>query len=411
MERVESIPIIDVHSHIDGNHPNVKGVKDIVFYEYIMNELRSAGMNVDRFYTTLADELILEALPYFKLIRNTSSYWCLTTILKQLYNFKEDITVDNWKKLFEAIRSKSDDDNWYKEILRRDAKIEKTILTLRYDDAIPTYDQAFFIGSLRIDSLVNVTNEAVKRVEKSVGRSISDLNELEHGIESLFKKFEGHCAAIAAYFPPDTRFRAGNRSYIRKIFRELLTKQKLDPSKYDVLRSYIVEYILDLCQQKALPFQVMLGIRRPVQGAAPPDYAITGFESEMVSSFCPLLDKFKNVNFDFFLASRVASHDLTVVAKNYPNVFVSGYWWYAFYPDIMKEIFRERLQMLPYSKINAFFSDAPVVEWSVGKASMARLQLSSVLAEMLEKHYYSEGLAMEIAHSVLYDNPKRLYRL
>lgn len=404
--------MIDVHSHIDARHPNAKDVKEIVFYEYIMNELRSAGMNIEPSSdSTPADELILKALPFFKQIRNTSSYWCLTTILKHLYNFRDEMTAENWKTLFETIRSKFGNDGWYRDILTRDVKIEKTLLTFRYDEDIPAYDQDFFVGSLRIDSLVNVTGEAVERLEETAGISIGSLNEFEDGIERMVSKFKGHCAAITAYFPPDIRFREANRSSSKRIFRELIIKRKLGSLKKEVLRSYIVERILHFCQENALPFQVMLGVRKPVSGAAPPDYAIAGFEGEMVSSFCPILERFKSLNFDFFLASRIASHELTVLAKNYPNVYVTGYWWYTFYPSIMKDFLRERLEMLPYSKISAFFSDAPVVEWSFGKASLARLQLASVLAEMVDKQYYSESLAKEIAHNVLYDNAKRLYRL
>jgi glucuronate isomerase len=155
----------------------------------------------------------------------------------------------------------------------------------------------------------------------------------------------------------------------------------------------------------------MVGVRRPIVGASPPDYAIAGFETRSLISLCPLFHRFSDVDFDIFLANRVQSHELAVIAKNYPNVYISGYWWYTFYPDIIKQFLRERLQMLPCNKIGGFFSDAYVVEWTYAKASMVRLQLATVLAEMVEEGYYTEDLAKGLAVDLLMRNPEKLYRL
>ncbi len=39
-EFVESIAIVDIHAHIDWNHPHARSPQGILFYHYIATELR-----------------------------------------------------------------------------------------------------------------------------------------------------------------------------------------------------------------------------------------------------------------------------------------------------------------------------------------------------------------------------------
>jgi glucuronate isomerase len=155
----------------------------------------------------------------------------------------------------------------------------------------------------------------------------------------------------------------------------------------------------------------MLGVERPVVGASPPDYAIVANEPSQLLSLCPLFHKYKDVNFDLISASRIQSHELDVIAKNYRNVYVSGFWWYSYYPSIMMERTVEKLQMLPVNKWCAFFSDAQVPEWVFGKAKLVKHQLAITLNDLVEKDYLDLELALEAARSLLYENALEIYHL
>ncbi|MEM4506751.1 MAG: hypothetical protein QXM82_05175, partial [Ignisphaera sp.] len=120
---------------------------------------------------------------------------------------------------------------------------------------------------------------------------------------------------------------------------------------------------------------------------------------------------YSDVKFDVFIADSTLSHQVTVIAKNYPNVYLSGYWWYSMYPEVMKSYLRLRLQMLPYNKIGGFFSDAYVIEWVYGKALLAKKQIAYVLAEMIAEGYIDNDLAIEIAHALLHENATKLYNV
>jgi glucuronate isomerase len=412
-EFVETIPMIDIHSHVDCGHPHAKGPRDILFYHYIATELRSAGMPFELISSDLpVEDAVKNALPFFLLIKNTSTYWYFVKMLKELYGFGyAEINKGNFKGLLEAIYEGSKQADRYKWILGEKARNEKTFLTFKYDEAEPQYDQRFFVGALRLDPLIcNLDKTSVEALGKATGTSIESIDDFSDSLGCIIRKFS-RCVAATVSFQPEDSFTNPTRLEAAEAFKNFLAKGKLTPKERQTLSSFALRLILSLAENSGLVFQAMLGAKRPVAGAAPPDYAITGFESYTVSSLCSLFHEFSGLKFDVMTATPLLSHQLAVVAKNYPNVCVSGYWWYVFYPTFIKQFLRERLQMLPRNKSNGFFSDAYVVEWSYAKSIMVRLQVATVLAEMVTDGYITMDLAKELAVDLLNRNPRNLYKI
>jgi glucuronate isomerase len=267
------------------------------------------------------------------------------------------------------------------------------------------------VGALRLDPLTsNLSRTSIEGLGKATNKSIKTIDDFTDSLGYLFKKFS-RCVAATVSFQPEDSFTNPSKAEAAEAFKNLLTNDKLSPKEKQALSSFALHLVLSLTEESGFVFQVMLGAKRPVAGAAPPDYAITGFESYTAASLCPLFHEFNGLKFDIITASPLLSHQLAVVAKNYLNVHVSGYWWYAFYPTFIKQFLRERLQMLPRNKSNGFFSDAYVVEWSYAKSIMVRLQVATVLAEMVDDGYITMDLAKELAVDLLNRNPKNLYKL
>jgi len=410
---IDSVQLVDVHCHINGERPAAGDPKEIVFYHYIITELTSAGVPLEAFSSDFSFEQVMRrTLPYFKLIRNTSTHWCLMKMLRDLYGFEGDeINEKNWKDLRDAIISQAKERDWYKAVLTEKTKLRKGFLTFRYDEEIPKYDPDFYVGTLRIEPLINRLNQAdIKGLEGAVNASVESIDDFEDALSLLFKKFST-CVAVTASVLPEETFVEASKAEAEETFKKRLSGLDLNASEMRNVSSFAMSCVLSLAEEYGLPFQFMVGVRRPVVGASPPDYAIAGFETKSLVSLCPLFHRFRNVNFDIFLANKVQCHELAVIAKNYPNVHVSGYWWYTFYPAIIREFLLERLEMLPRNKIGGFFSDAYVVEWTYAKASMVRLQLAKVLAEMVEEGYCTEDLAKDLAVDLLIRNAEHLYKL
>ncbi|MBO3803269.1 MAG: hypothetical protein JTT11_05265 [Candidatus Brockarchaeota archaeon] len=410
MEEISESKIVDIHSHIDPSRPSAKTAADILLYHYLATELRSAGVPEEILSEGKEPEQRAKgAVPYMRLIRNTTTYWCLKRILEDIYGFEGDVTESNYPSLRERIVANSGRADRAEEVLRKRGGIRKTFLTFDYATEPPDHDPSLFAGALRIEPLIGRLSPAsLRNLSKSTGRGVETMGDFEEALTDLFKKFRG-CVAVTASFLPSEFYVKPDRGKARSAFENLLKGGDLAREERNSLSSYALGEILERAAENRVPFQMMVGVTRPVPGASPPDLAITAFEPGMLLSYCQAFHEFKDVEFDVFLANRVQSQELTVIAKNYPNVHVSGYWWYNLYPSIIREILRERLQMLPANKINGFFSDAYVVEWSYGKACLVKSQVARVLAEMVEDGFYSIETAKELATDLLERNPAKLY--
>ncbi len=73
-----------------------------------------------------------------------------------------------------------------------------------------------------------------------------------------------------------------------------------------------------------------------------------------ILSLAEIFGHYREVRFDLMIADELLSHPIAVVAKNYLNVSLSGYWWYSVYPEIIRGNLIRRLQMLPMSKVSGF---------------------------------------------------------
>lgn len=412
MDVVNASEAIDIHSHIDSAHPSARSPGDILLYHYIATELRTAGMPAQVLSEDKAlDDRALGALPYLRLIRNTTTYWCLRKILKDLHDFEDEPSQANYPELRDKVLEGADRGDRAEFILREKAKIGKTFLTFDYAKEAPRHDDSLFVGALRIEPLIGkLSSSSVSALAASTGSNIDTLEEFEDALARLLEKFE-RCVAVTASFLPSEIYIKTQKAETESAFRRLIAGSDLNQESRRALTSYALQAAVRQVGQKRIPFQMMIGVERPVPGAAPPDFAVAAYEPRMLISFCQLFSEFGDVDFDVFLANRIQSHELAVIAKNYPNVHVSGYWWYNLYPTIIREVLRERLQMLPSNKTNGFFSDAYVADWSYGKACLIRSQVAHVLAEMVDDGFYSMKAAEELASELLWKNPAKLYRL
>ena len=121
---LRKILLIDVHTHIDASHMSARGLHDILLYHMVISDLYSAGCPDGARLSDEPDEAetekrIKNALPYIKYIRNTSCYWGMKIILRDLYDWEDDITEENWRRLDIIIRSKSKETAWAEKILNR----------------------------------------------------------------------------------------------------------------------------------------------------------------------------------------------------------------------------------------------------------------------------------------------------
>ena len=120
---------------------------------------------------------------------------------------------------------------------------------------------------------------------------------------------------------------------------------------------------------------------------------------------------FGDARFDLMMASDVLTHETAVLARQFPNVYVSGYWWHNFFPATIEQIIGLRVQMAPMTKVGGFLCDAYYAEWTYGKLQVVKKAMAAALAALVEAGYYDEDELPPILHQILHDTPRDLYDL
>lgn len=409
-ENLTEIPVVDIHTHINPEKPYADSAEKIILYHYIVTELATAGVPRD----VLEKADMAKVLRNMEVIKNTSTFWCLLKILKDLYGLGgEKLKPEDWDEVKRTVESNSKSHGWFEKVLHGKVKARRVFITLDYASPIPNYDPKIFVGGLRIDPLISrLSKESLDKLGKTTGIQISALRDLDEGLNRVFKVFSGHIKTVTVSLQPEDEFKPVNTEAADDSLKRIIGGLPLKQAHLRSLSSYMIHRVASLCEEHDVVFQIMLGVRRPVLGASPPDYAIVAFNPNALTNYCNVLfGRFKDVKFDLILANSIQSHEIAVVAKNYPNVYFSGFWWYSFYPHIMRWGLLERIQMLPRNKVNAFFSDAYVAEWIYGKVLLLKEQLAYALTDMVKHGYYDKSFALEVAEDLLCRNPIALYKL
>jgi len=116
-EGLESIPLLDVHTHVDAGHLAARGLHDILLYHMGISDLVTAGCPSRARLSEDPDDAevearLVEAVPYLRHVRNTSISWGIRIILRDLYGWTEELTEENWRQVHEVVRQRASDPSW-----------------------------------------------------------------------------------------------------------------------------------------------------------------------------------------------------------------------------------------------------------------------------------------------------------
>ncbi|MBU0639273.1 MAG: glucuronate isomerase [Planctomycetes bacterium] len=136
--------------------------------------------------------------------------------------------------------------------------------------------------------------------------------------------------------------------------------------------------VLPLAKEHGLPFAVMLGVRRQVNSTL--RLAGDGVGWADVAALGNLCAAFPDNRFLCTVLARENQHELTVVARKFPNLHVFGCWWFMNTPSLVAETTRMRIELLGHS-FTFQHSDARVLEQLIYKWSHSKTILAQVLTD------------------------------
>ena len=428
-DALADVPMLDAHTHLVGGKLGARGLHDILLYHMAISDLYAAGCPSGARLTEFpgwpteeeAHARIQEALPYLPLVRNTSSSWGVRIILRDLYDWHEPVTADNWKRLDEMVRERADDRAAHHAILDR-VKIERTGTEFARrgageDDERLQYalEWGFFTRCQWGEH-----DTALYELERCWGRSPQSPSPITSGprpattqvirtlddVHAAIRHYVDHIPyddvlAMATHVSTDIDFRPVDD---RQMSEALGRREQAGTRERDIYASYVNEVFLTALEERGrrIVFQFSFA-------AEPMPYETASRLSERsIAQLAEMIGRHPKLHFQCFLAARHANQSLATLARELPNLSLIGCWWHNFFPDVIRQVMAERLDMLPLNKQIGFFSDAYCVEWTYAKAVLIRKQLAHVLARKIAQEQYDRDGALSIARAILYETPQSL---
>lgn len=421
--------MFDAHTHLVGGRLGARGLHDILLYHMVISDLYAAGCPSGARLTQFPDwptreeahQRLAEAIPYLPLCRNTSCSWGVRLVLQDLYDWREPITLDNWQRLDALIRERADDRGWWYSVLDR-SNIRRTCTEIARrgdgsDDARLQYSIEWAFFTRRQWGEFDTALYELERVWGRMPEPPSPIGgDCRPATERTIRTLDDVHAAVAHYvgsFPYDQIISTAT-GFSTDIDYQLVSDAEMaaalsrraqaGPRERDIYASYINEAYLNALEKNGRKIVFQFSI-----GAEPLPFETANLLSQRtIGQIAEMIARHPTLHFQSFLAGRHVNQAFCTLARELPNFSLAGYWWHNFFPDAMRQVMGERLDMLPVNKQVGFFSDAYCVEWTYGKARLVRKQLAQVLAEKVEQGQYSKNDAIEIAKTILYDTPRTL---
>jgi glucuronate isomerase len=432
-EGLAEIPILDIHTHLIGGRLGARGLHDVLLYHMVISDLYAAGCPPGKRLTEYpgcpteqeARDRIEQAIPFLRSIRNTSSYWGVRIILSDLYGWHEPLSAENWRRLDAMIRERADDRSWQHGILDR-LNIQRTGTEIARrgdgedDDRLQYSLEWGFFTRCQWGEFDTALYELERCWGRSpyespspiagggrppVGRTIHSLNDLHEAVHYYAKSIPyDQILSTATHVSTDIDFRSVTE---RELEVALSKRQAAGPQERDIYASYVNEAFLNALEQNrdSIVYQFSFG-------AEPLPYETASrLSQKAIAQMAETIGRHPKLRFQCFLASRHANQSLCTMARELPNLSLAAYWWHNFFPDTIRQVMSERLDMLPVNKQVGFFSDAYCVEWTYAKVVLVRRIMAQVFSQKIEQGQYSQGEALSIARAILYESPQSLLNM
>ncbi|HVJ66736.1 MAG TPA: glucuronate isomerase [Caulifigura sp.] len=416
-DELESLVLIDPHTHINPHAAASKTLADIMGYHYYTELAHSAGM--PKAY--IEDKSISPKERVGRLVEklgdlsNTIQVSWLMDIVREFFGFQDEaITTKNWEKLYDGALAKMQEKDWEQQVLKH-SKLEGVFLTNDFDDPLEGFDTKKYIPCLRTDDLVfHFEKPATReRLAKATGIEATSAELLRSAIGKLFVHFTKKGAkACAISIPPSFSPAKVSSAEAQKVVELAATGKALSTDQSATLSRFVFWTLAEFCSEHALPFDLMIGVNRRVyedgvfQGQDLFDMRVS------LIQYKELFNAFPRVTFPISVLGNTSNNELVSYAWIFPNVVTNGHWWYSNIPTYIEVDTRSRLEAVPRNKQVGYYSDMYKLEFALPKFRMYRRVLAKVLAEdFVIGRGWSETKAVEFGKQVLRGNVETIFRV
>jgi hypothetical protein len=370
-----SIPVTDMHTHLyspEYGELLLWGIDELLTYHYLISEsFRWSEEDYSHFWSMSKREqadwiwqkLFLDHSPVSEAATG------FITILQRLGLDVTSRNLDYYRQLLEK-RTVEDQVDTVMKL----AGVQKIVMTNDPFDPLerPVWlsgkgktDPRFY-AALRVDALLNDWPHAVNELQ-SLGYEVQ--LEWTEGTKAEVRRFltewivRMDALYLAVSMPGDFRYPTDDH------------RSKM-----------IDEVMVPVCQERNIPFALMIGVRRRVN----PSLRLAGDMSMVsdVSAVEALCRHYPEQKFLITMLARENQHELAVLARKFRNLMIFGCWWFLHIESMVEEMTRFRMELLGTSMIPQH-SDCRVFEQLIYKWEHSRTIIGKVLADKYEKLYLS----------------------
>ncbi len=397
-DQLDSLVLVDPHTHINPHRPASTTLADILGYHYYTELIHSAGMPRQRIEQPefSPKELVARLVEGIEPLENTAQYSWLIEIAREFFGFADErLTPDNWESLFDRSAQQMAAADWADQVLEQ-SRIEAVFLTNDFDDPLDGFDGKRYVPCLRTDDLVFHLGkpEVRARLEKATGLAVGSPASIRQAIGRLFEHFTRRGArACAISLPPDFAPRRVSQAEAEH-----------------AMPQFVFWTLAEFCAEFRLPFDLMIGVNRNVYEAGV--YQGRDLFDSRVSliQYRELFNAFPQVTFPISVLASVTNQELVSYSWIFPNVVTHGHWWYSNTPPYIEHDLAARLTAVPSNKQIGYYSDMYKLEFALPKFAMFKRILARTLAErFVIDRSWSEERAIALGRQVLRGNVERVF--
>lgn len=354
------------------------------------------------------------------------SFWRHNIVTYQKYFGLQDseLTDANWKAVNAAIRANTADPDWYDYVSRRAPKIKTQIRNIPWFDDwairdlvtatdeiirnaqwVEEWDKDYFTATLRMEYALYLWRiPMVEQLSAYTKTPISDLKSLKLALSRMVDMYVERgiigLKSCHAYF---RSLECGpvDETAVSGIFTRALKGEPLTDGERRQFEDCMVRWMLDFCREKDLLFQIHTGMQ----------HCFADVSHSNPLHLTPLLQEYRDVQFDIFHAGMPYIHEFGILCKLFPNAYANFAWTYVISPAMARTALSECIDLIPGNRIMAFGSDVKFPELIGSHLDMAFSCVGDVLEEKIRRDYLSEAEAVSLINKMFTANAHELYRL